>query len=212
VRSFAIYHFLHIGKTGGNSLRRALAPLIESQTVVFHKHAVRLGDIPGEDQAVVFLRDPVVRFVSGFNSRLRRGRPLRNSQWSKAEANAFDRYPTPRSLADALADGDDAAAESAMRDIAHINRGYGYWLGELEELEDNRDRLAFVGRTETLIDDFARMRDELGFEGADPLPDDSLGSHATPPGYDQTLSEKGEQAIRDWYQEDYQYLKLLTST
>ena len=47
-------------------------------------HRIRKGD-----EVVVILRDPVARFVSGFNSRQRQGMPKHFNAWKPAEERAF---------------------------------------------------------------------------------------------------------------------------
>src|SRR3954469_17965151 len=108
-------HLLHIGKTGGNALKHALCPYNTggSLDIVFHPHAVGLSDVPVGESVLFMLRDPVNRFVSGFNSRRRRGRPLNNAEWNRDEAAAFAAFPTANDLAEALSmeqDGRHAAA------------------------------------------------------------------------------------------------------
>jgi hypothetical protein len=90
-------HLLHIGKTGGNALKHALHPYNTggSHDIVFHPHAVRLSDVPVGESVLFMLRNPVNRFVSGFNSRRRRGRPLNNAEWDRNEAVAFAAFPLP---------------------------------------------------------------------------------------------------------------------
>ena len=63
---------------------------------------------PGEPVAF-FVRHPVSRFVSGFNSRMRKGRPRRNVEWSEGERWSFERFRTPDELARALASADPGA-------------------------------------------------------------------------------------------------------
>jgi len=97
-------HLLHIGKTGGNALKHALRPYKTSGSldIVFHPHSVRLSDVPVGESVLFMLRDPVDRFISGFNSRRRRGRPLNNFEWTQDEAAAFTAFPTANDLAEAL--------------------------------------------------------------------------------------------------------------
>jgi hypothetical protein len=100
------YHFIHIRKTGGTAIKEALknAAGLDQSTIKLHKHKIRLSDIAAGDKVFLFffLRDPVSRFVSGFNSRLRQGQPRYNSAWNEAEKRAFGFFPTANSLAEAL--------------------------------------------------------------------------------------------------------------
>ena len=49
---------------------------------MIHGHGVRLADVPLDDDVFFVIRHPLERFVSGFNSRLHRGRPLRDITWT----------------------------------------------------------------------------------------------------------------------------------
>ena len=68
-----------------------------------HDHRFRLINVENGDKAVIPLRDPISRFVSGFYSRLRKGEPRYYREWREEERTAFEWFSTPRELADALA-------------------------------------------------------------------------------------------------------------
>ena len=126
-------HMLHIGKTGGTAVKAALQkhPVTRRYVIFPHPHRVRLRDIPEGEQVVFFLRDPITRFVSGFYSRQRQGRPRIFSPWSAAEAEAFGIFHSPNELALALSSAsreNKAAAERAMRGIQHIRDFFGIGL------------------------------------------------------------------------------------
>ena len=59
-------------------MKAALAPLTTegSYEIVLHSHDCELRQIPSGDKVFFTVRDPIDRFVSGFNSRKRRGQPL----------------------------------------------------------------------------------------------------------------------------------------
>src|SRR6056297_1213665 len=94
-------HFLHIRKAGGTAIKEALKDIAVKQNVILHPHKTRLKDIPEGEKVFFFLRNPVSRFVSGFNSRLREGKPRYNSPWNEGEKVAFSRFPTANDLAEA---------------------------------------------------------------------------------------------------------------
>ena len=58
-----------------------------------------------------FVRDPISRFVSGFNSRLRKGLPKMYFPWAPGEKLAFSRFATPNQLALALSSSDAGAKQ-----------------------------------------------------------------------------------------------------
>ena len=121
------YCFLHIGKTAGTAIRAVIAQHKETHPdarLDVFTHETTLPDLLGihpESSVTFFIRDPVERFVSGFNSRLRFGRPRYNVPWTEDEAAAFTRFPTPNALGEALSEehADWRAASAAMTSIYH---------------------------------------------------------------------------------------------
>jgi hypothetical protein len=206
-------HFLHIGKTGGSAVADALQSVDAEHRVLLHGHKTVLSDIPAGEHAVFFVRDPVTRFVSGFNSRLRQGRPRYDVPWRPKEVAAFSRFPTPNRLAEALADEDHevrAAAEQAMNSIAHVNKHLRHFLVSTDYLARRAADILFVGFQETLATDFSRLKQLLRLPETIRLSDDPVAIHRTPAGFSTNLSRRGEEAIRHWYREDvdiYAYLQ-----
>lgn len=198
-------HFLHIGKTGGNALREALASLIAEGRVTWRRHAVGLADIPAGEPVAFFVRHPVSRFVSGFNSRLRKGRPRRNAEWSDGEQWSFERFRTPDELARALASADPGVREDAaraLRSISHLSRRLTDFLGGPAEVEARSDDILFVGFQETLEHDLRVLERIIGAPAPLSLPGDPVLSHRTPPGFETDLSEAGRAAIEAWFAAD----------
>jgi hypothetical protein len=204
-------HLLHIGKTGGNALKHALRPYNTSGAldIVFHPHAVRLSDVPVGESVLFMLRDPVDRFVSGFNSRRRRGRPLNNFEWTQDEAAAFTAFPTANELAEALSVAEDrrrAAAVGAMRGIYHVKSSYADWLVDFDYLGSRRDDISWVGLTSRLADDFERLKQILGLPIECVLPGDPVASHRRLDADETCLSPVGIKNIERWYAADYPFL------
>ena len=119
-------HFLHVGKTGGTAFKhavRAAPPPLSRYVIHLHPHRVVLRDVPEGERFPFFLRDPVTRFVSGFHSRQREGRPRYRTRWSPEERKAFERFPTPDALALSADDGEeDYRFLDLCREILRRNR------------------------------------------------------------------------------------------
>lgn len=100
--------FLHIGKTGGMTIKRANGRLRDAGIrtgIRSMPHRWTANDVlrsgTRADLGVV-IRPPEDRFQSAFDSRLRRGRPSHDIGWSAAEATVFNYFPTANDLAEAL--------------------------------------------------------------------------------------------------------------
>lgn len=196
-------HFIHIGKTGGSAVKEVVQSRPELG-VVTHPHEVGLRELPPGTPLFFTIRHPVDRFVSGFNSRLRRGRPRNDLAWSDGEARAFTRFSTPNALAEALtapAGTDRAAAEDAMHEIEHA-RPLTYWLGSPDELAARTEDVVMICNLSTLNDDFARLANQMGWPGDLRLTTDPVQAHVTPDGFEKRLSETGQRNLLAWYGKD----------
>jgi hypothetical protein len=213
-------HFIHVSKTGGTAVRHAIRECLRSRgglllspwgAVCGHRHGFRLCDVPRGDKAIVPLRDPITRFQSGFYSRQREGRPRYRIKWSDEERQSFEWFPTPGSLADALAESPSQArarAEFAMKSIRHLRRRLTLWTGEPRYLRRHLDTVLYVARQETLDDDWERLKELLDLPREVMLPRGERARHRTTYPDDARISEKGAAALRAWYATDYEVLEI----
>ncbi len=203
-------HFLHIRKTGGMALKAGLSPVAAERGLLLHEHGTTLAQVPAGERVVFVVRDPVARFVSGFNSRLRMGRPLFDRPWNAAEAEAFAAFKTPDALAQAL-DARAPAALAAMSGIRHVNQPLSDWLVSEAYLRERQDDIVWVGRTETLAADLEEIKRRLDLPPSLRLPEDEVSSHRTPHGMQTQLSATGRAALERWYEADLRMLGFLES-
>lgn len=164
-----------------------------------------LRDIPVGEKVIFGIREPVSRFVSGFNSRLRMGRPKYDIPWTNEEEWLFRRFGTPNDLAEALfSQGNGASADGAraMAAIGHA-RPYSHWLVSPEYLRERSSDLVMILHQPTLSPDFEALRALVGLPVGLVLPRDPVHSHATPEGLSSKLSETGRANIARWYEADF---------
>ncbi|MCS7103879.1 MAG: sulfotransferase family protein [Candidatus Korarchaeum sp.] len=207
-------HFLHIGKTGGTAIKYSLRRtfLTEEYSILLHTHSTTLMDVPKGEKVFFFVRDPIQRFVSGFYSRQREGRPRYYAPHTLEEREAFFKFRTPNELAEALSSNDvelKSAAVKAMRSIMHVRNSYWDWFHDESYFISRIDDVIFVGRQEHLNEDFERLKDVLGLPKHLNLPQDEVRAHRTPPAYDRSLSELASSNLREWYGRCYEFLRLL---
>lgn len=208
-----VVHILHIGKTGGTAIKEVLHLHRDTRShrIELHSHGFTLQDVPAPDEVIFFLRDPIGRFVSAFNSRLREGRPRHYSPWTKGEARAFSIFPTANSLALALSSPDVSRyqeAVRAMRDINHVKQSYFRWLQSEDYLLSRRDAVLMVGFQEDLERDFEKLKRLLGLPVGICLPEDDIRAHRAPPGTNRHLEEPAIRNLQQWYQRDCQLLDM----
>jgi len=209
-------HFLHIGKTGGSAIKYALKGNTKNSKYVIklHNHETYMNMIPDGEKIIFFLRDPISRFVSGFYSRKRKGRPRYYVEWSKEEREVFSTFETPRELASALADEMSSLHKTAiiaMRSIEHFSP-YKKWYVDISYFKSRMDDIFFIGFQETLRQDFSLLLNMLNIpERNARLPDDNVLAHKNPSTVDKCIDEDGRRALLSWYAEDYKFLHICRS-
>lgn len=211
-RGRSIVHLLHIGKTGGTAVKHAVKsyPVTNAYLIRRHGHKTGLRQIPNGQRVVFFLRDPQTRFVSGFYSRLREGRPRFNNPWTPDERSSFERFPTPNALALGLFSEDHEVrrhAEQAMRTIAHVRDSYMRWFESQEYFLSRLADVFYIGFQETLNDDFQQLKSKLGLPEALALPDDDILAHRSPADLNRALETEAVQNLRRWYADDYKFIE-----
>jgi hypothetical protein len=209
-------HLLHIGKTGGSTIKSTLQRyhmklknglfLVETSG-----HDKKLGSSPGE--YAFFVRDPVRRFVSGFISRLREDRPLYYDKHSTIESWAFRIFKTPNQLAEALSSEDadlKFSAIKAINNIKHTKWDIHYYLVSKENVLHHLDKIMFVGRTECLDNDFQKFLGMMQMPKLILLKDDK-STHKTPKKYSEMkkLSSLAVKNLLEWYKSDYEIINVL---
>jgi hypothetical protein len=179
--------------------------------IISRGHTGTLRDVPRGEKIVFVVRDPVSRFVSAFNGRLREDRPRYHYPWREEERIAFGIFKTPDELARALS-SDDAEeqrqAEEAMGGIGHLNTPYSYWLGDEQRLLSRLPDLFFIGLQERLNQDFELLKRKLDLPPEAHLPSDETAAHRSPPELDRHLSEVARANLERWYADDIAMVRL----
>ncbi|WP_299970716.1 hypothetical protein [uncultured Roseobacter sp.] len=184
--------FLTIGRTGGSQLKSlAQADGDRPEALYFGGHEDTLvSTIKRFGRArklAFFFRDPQTRFTSGFNARLRQGRPCQEVSWSTAEAVAFSFFRTPNALAEALFAQDDylkSAARFSAASIFHLKYGHAHYLHSPEAVSYELERgtllvcceTAHIDRQMTKI--LSRL--DLAPPGPDTVPKTAVPTLETP--------------------------------
>ena len=202
--------FLHIGKTGGTTIRNAIrmAKRHSDGTIKFFGHNVQLKKLfQNTDISISFVvRDPIERFVSGFNSRLRNGRPLHNIPWQPNEAISFLFFPTANDLAEGLEGGDERTTSAAMfatKAINHLRRNLTFHLISPEFLDEHKERIYFVCDTSSIDDNLRNILAPLGLDDSAPQPM-TKRLHVNPNKSLAALSESAREKLRRHLADEYE--------
>jgi hypothetical protein len=206
-------HVFHVGKTGGTALNHVLVEHTDASRYrpVFGGHKLTLADVPAGERFMFLIRDPLTRFVSSFNSRLREGRPRYHYPWREEERAAFAVFKTPDQLATALSSEDAdkrVRAEQAMRGIGHVNTVYSDWFGDEPSFRKRIPDLFFIGFQERLDEDFELLKRKLGLPPEAQLPREETVAHKTPADFDTHLGEVARANLERWYGADVAFVEL----
>lgn len=202
-------HFLHIGKTGGSIIKYCIDNCKSGSStidIIAHNHNFSLENVPVGEKVVFFLRDPVVRFVSGFYSRMREGRPRYHYPWSDCERISFEKFKTANQLAESLSveNPDFNSANDSMNCIQHVCDKYDKWLLDVKYIEARLPDILHIGFQETLSMDFDILKYKLSLDDSCELPVDPTISHKTPDSFDKHLSDESILNLKNHYQNDYE--------
>ena len=213
-------HFLHVSKAGGSALRHAIrASRVQAGArlaspwgrIRGHDHRFRFADVGSDEMAVITLRDPATRFVSGFLSRLRKGAPRYYNEWTPHESQSFEWFSSPGALADALAEPSGELrerAEFALRSIGHVKDPMIHWTGDAGYVRERAENVLYVARQETLDAHWELLKELLDLPRDQMLPRDPVVAHRSADVVDREISSKGVRALREWYAADYELLEL----
>jgi len=213
-----VLHFIHIRKTAGTAIRQTISRKAKYSGKVLssggfliqaHGHEFTLQDVKPGEKAFFVVRDPIQRFISGFYSRKRMGKPQNYNPWTEGEQKAFTWFENPDQLGLALAsEADRSKAVFALRHIKHVNSSYYDWFINDAYLRENLDKILFVLCQEDLDADFIRAQAAHNIQlGA--LIKDPKRAHKNPTAVKKELSEESRKQLMDWFQPEYQFLNLL---
>jgi len=206
-------HVLHVGKTGGTALNHVLVEHADDARYrfVFGGHELRVVDVPTGERLMFVLRDPLTRFVSSFNSRLREGRPRYHYPWRDEERVAFAFFETPDQLGAALSSSDRKLrkqAEAAMAGIGHLNTGYAFWFGDEAAFRRRLQDVFFIAFQERLDDDFEVLKTKVGLPEEARLPRDAAAAHRAPDDVSVELGDLARANLMRWYADDVAFVEL----
>lgn len=206
-------HLLHIGKTGGTSLIKMIESISTTNyKIIVHSHDYNFKDVPKNEKVIFFLRKPHDRFVSGFYSRKRMGKPTYNVPYNAEEKWAFDTFESPNKLAEALSDKNEVVRLNAIRamcGIRHVNAHFSDWLISKEYLEKRKKNIFYIGFQETFSADFKALYEKLTrseFKGL------VCEEHKNFPN-STNLSKKAYENLSEWYKNDiilYDYCQMIS--
>jgi len=199
--------FLHLGKTGGGSVRQLLRPIRSQWAAVGHHGTLdEIHQRWPEAPIVFFVRDPVTRFVSGFNN-FRRAVVHKSTGKlpSQIELVAHTLFTTANELAEGLASNDPrtrSAAEWAVTRLGFLRNHLTANLHSAAAVDRHRPHLALIGLFERFDVSVSAMRAALDLPPTLRLPTDESTAHRGLRHLPTRLSPVGHAAVAHWYRAD----------
>ncbi|MEM7528699.1 MAG: hypothetical protein AAF416_13625 [Pseudomonadota bacterium] len=213
-RGDPVVHFLHVGKTGGIALGRAIVPYERQggRIILWHPHETSLRDVPVGEKVFLVLRDPLDRIRSAYKARQRQGGKSLPTPAPGAERDVFSRYPSLDALGQALGSAEAEErhrAETAFHSVKHLQDHYGHWLVSHDYVRERRDDILLICRQERLATDFEALKQKLGLPAHAALSTDAHRANRAPAGKEAALSAEGEAGLRRILAEDYELIAFL---
>lgn len=201
-------HCLRISKTGTTTLKTLIADNnirrdIKACNLSLHGHTVSMPEVlqnPNNNVAF-FLREPLARFVSGFNHRASDEPRRRQNAINNKETKVLKHFATPNDLAEALTSPNEVTQDRAYLAMSvqmHARLHYTDWLVGVGYLESRMHRITFIGFLESYAEDVRRFLRILGVERDIEIPHERRSADSSP----RELSDLAQQNLRRWYADD----------
>jgi len=176
-------YFLHIGKTGGTSIRESgigraeiggqnTFRLRDKLTWKYKTHVVGHEKCPdffrSKSNLAFFIREPALRLKSAFNNGKNFGiqseyRKLISQ--SDAVVKLYEQFNDFNCWIHALNDSESTLhsnAQDLLKLDFHLCRGYTFYFGNVKLVESRKEEILFIGEQESFDQDSRRLLDIIG--------------------------------------------------
>lgn len=156
--------FVHIGKTGGSTIRKFLNDNTITYRLV-HCQRVTADMIHNHSKILISIRDPLERIISAFNWRspVGGGIAILGKQNSPAEQVFYQYFPNSTSFISVFSGTDSslkALANKTLQGSEHVGMGYSFYLGNIISLLSSLN-FAII-RQDKLLDDLIGLESWIG--------------------------------------------------
>lgn len=203
--------FIHIGKNAGSQVKQIAPKLIKQGfRIKAYKHNLKLHQLPKDSKYFFSIRNPSSRFVSGFYSRKRKGRPKFNIDWSPHEKIAFQDFEHANYLAENLFSNNELgiSARLAIKSITHTGAHQFDYFHKAAYFAIQPP--ITIVRQEYFERDMQRFLDILGIniKIESLLTFDKIKSHQNDYAEAPPLSELALHNLKKWYIQDYMFYEM----
>jgi len=191
IRSKKPLHFLHLGKTGGTTIRSAVGDRslgkFRMRDKIFWKYYPKVVfhyDVPQAFQKLpnlfFFIRDPIARYKSGFEYSKRilisNEKTMHNESFAADPAtrkqleNLFEQFSSFEEWISCLSkteDNDKHDFATRLKEaIPHLRMDYTYYFKDLQNVRKHSSKVIFIGRQETFTDDIKALYNLIGINSS----------------------------------------------
>jgi hypothetical protein len=172
--------FIHVGKTGGTTINYLLLNVYNKNYIEYHHRR----DYNANEKYILWIRNPIHRFVSAFNhsyygihtdtntiksfdfNNCLIPKRMENSigrsyVFSKEYDKQFKEFRNANELAESLTSSNHILREKAIqlmsRPEEHLFKGLGWYLENGKFLKKKGQNILFVGKTETMKNDILKL-------------------------------------------------------
>ena len=170
---------VHIGKTGGTTIKQLLKPKLKSFKEYHH-----VKNYSDNEKYIIWIRNPISRFVSAFNHAyygltanlsgskglnfencLIPDRMIKARKTPYIFSKKYDalmlRFNSPNDLAESLSSTDTEKRNTAIELMKcteeHLFKGIGWYLNKGKFVKNRHSKILFVGRQENMKEDIISL-------------------------------------------------------
>jgi len=218
---------IHIGKTGGSFIKRMMQKLYNKKIKQYHGDFKKYKT--DTEQYIIWVRNPIARFVSAFNYvhtiiNLKKSELTQEQKKNKTIKDFFavkhvtnEYNPRYKRIVNTIGSANNLAESlfSTDPDVAwmvkiimkteiynHLKCGIGWYLYNGDFLKEHNDKIFFVGKQETLDEDFTKLCEKINIKPMEEFK--RINENILSKPEDKILSPLAIKNIIEWYKDtDY---------
>ena len=218
---------IHIGKTGGRFIKTKLTNNYDKNLKQYHCGLDKY--LTDKEQYIIWIRNPISRFVSAFNyintiinlkkknltDEEKKNKNVKHffnvkhvsDEYNPRYKKSLNFFGSANKLAESLFSSDPEIAKfvnivMTTEKFNHLKCGIGWYLKNGDFIKEHNDKIYFVGRQETMDEDFSTLCKKLSIGPINNM--QRLNENVLSKVEDKNLSELAIKNIIEWYKDtDY---------